>query len=270
MAKKKKSGSEVGTIPREHSAVRERVVWLLNNVWRGNRSAMAADLGFSHAAIVKLVQGEREPGRGMLAALASHPKVNPTWLMEGTGEPLLDKQSQWSAAVWARPISRDLIAAVPSEVEKLLASDRFQLGVNGPGYFYCCAGNEPISLDENEKVLPDDLFLMVPVPQEAREDPRFLDGRICAVRRSTGTGSTLLLARIRCHLEQQGTSWHLVVLLPDVIPPRPIGRERVIQLDDTGGATGKPVAQKPATMAETSSVSPEDIVAVAALLVRRP
>lgn len=267
---KKKLGADTNTVPGENSTVRDRVIWLLNSLWGGNRSAMAGELGFSHAAIVKIVQGEREPGRGMLASVASHPKVNPKWLMEGTGEPLLDKQSQLSTAVWARPISRDLLSAAPGEVEKLSASDTFQLGVEGPSYFYRCAGNEPIALDDNERVAPDDLFLMVPVPQEAREDPRFFDGRVCAVRRTTGNGSTLLLARIRCHLEQQGTSWRLVVLLPDVIPPRPIARERVIQLDSDGSVAGKPVSQKAAKMAKNSTIRPEDIVAFAVLLVRRP
>jgi len=270
VAKRNKNTGEADAIPREQSTTRERLVWLLNNVWRGSRSAMASDLGFSHAAIVKIVQGEREPGRGMLASLAAHPKVNPKWLMHGEGEPLLDKQSQLSAAIWSRPISRDLLSAVPGETEKLAASDVFRLGAEESTYFYATAGNEPVALDEREKILPDDLFLMAPVPQEAHEDPRLLDGRICAVRRSTGTGSTLLLARIRCHLEQQGTSWRLTVLLPDVIPPRPVGRERVIQLDSSGDATGRPIAQKAAKMAESSTISPEDIMAVAVFLVRRP
>jgi hypothetical protein len=266
---KKKRGIDAETTPGEGSTIRERVVFLLRAVWGNNRSAMASELGFSHTAIVKIVQGEREPGRGLLASLASHPKVNPQWLKEGKGEPLLTKESQLSSAAWARPISRDLLSGFGDEMERLSASDTFQLGVEGPSYFFRAAGNEPIALDDNEKVMPDDLFLMVPVPPGSRGDPHFFDGRICAVRRPTGNGSTLLLARVRCRLEQQGTSWRLTVRLPDAIPPRPIGRERVIQLDPSG-TTGKPSSQKAAKMTETSTITPEDIVAFAALLVRRP
>jgi hypothetical protein len=225
---------------------------------------MASELGFSHTAIVKLVQGEREPGRGLLAALKSHPKVNPQWLRDGVGEPLLTKESQLSSTVWGRPISRDLLSGVIADIEKLSASDTFQLGVDGPSYFFRCAGNEPVALDDNERVIQDDLFLMVPVPNEFREDPRLFDGRVCAVRRSTQNGSTLLLTRVRCHLEQQGTSCRLTAWLPDAIPPRPIGRERVIQLD----AADKRSSSKTAKT-ETWGISPEDIVAFAALLVRR-
>lgn len=267
---KKKRGIDAKTTPGKGSTLRERVVFLLKAVWGGNRSAMASELGFSHTTIVKLVQGEREPGRGLLASLASHPKVNPLWLKEGMGEPLISKEARFSSAVWARPISRDLLSGFGGQIEKLSTGDTFQLAVDEPSYFFRTAGNEPISLDENEKVMLGDLFLMVPVPEEFHDDPRYFDGRVCAVRRPMGNGSTLLLARVRCHLEQQGTSWRLSVRLPDAIPPRPIGRERTIQLDTVSNKAGGPSPEKAPGMTESSTINPKDIVAVAILLVRRP
>lgn len=254
-----------GDIPGESSTTRDRVMWLLKFLWDGNRSAMAREVGFSHTAIFKFVNGKRAPSRGLLAAIAEHPKVNGAWVRHGTGEPLLTDLPQ-SVAI---PISENLLAQFPSASMPLVPADVFRWPGDGSSYLFRCWGNELIALDEREKIMKDDMLLMVPPPGASKRDPRYFDGKICAVQRTTEGGVTILLGRISCYSEDQGSTWRLVMRGPRAIPPRPTTRDRVIQLDPVVPAEDTAATQT-APLSEECEIKSGDVVAIVVLIVRRP
>lgn len=71
------------------SEVALRIDWLLKKVWQGSQTKMARDIGVSQSVISHVVVGRQEPGRKLLAAIASNSLVNSRWLITGEGEPLV-------------------------------------------------------------------------------------------------------------------------------------------------------------------------------------
>jgi len=66
MAKRRRindSRREARTFAAGESTTAERVMWLLDNVWGGNRSAMGDDVGCSHLVLVKIAAGQQGPAR---------------------------------------------------------------------------------------------------------------------------------------------------------------------------------------------------------------
>jgi transcriptional regulator with XRE-family HTH domain len=51
----------------------------------------ARRIGVSHSLLSRTLSGEREPSKTLLEKLASVPNVNPRWLFDGIGQPLLDE-----------------------------------------------------------------------------------------------------------------------------------------------------------------------------------
>src|SRR5690606_10291031 len=103
----------------------------LNNVWQGNRSAMAQAVEVSHSVLVKIAAGQQGPGRRLLQAIAGHPKVNPAWLFTGEGEPLVAPKSDVTEG-WPLPVAYE---PLPGPVEKhkdKLSDDTFLVA----GRFY--------------------------------------------------------------------------------------------------------------------------------------
>ncbi len=87
-------------VPDQSSTTAERVAWLLESVWSGNRSEMGRAIGVTHSVLGKIAAGKQSAGRELLSKLAEHPKINPTWLLTGSGEPLLaSDQSSMSGLV---------------------------------------------------------------------------------------------------------------------------------------------------------------------------
>ena len=99
--------------PGSQSTPSERVVWLLETVWEGNRSEMARAVGCSHVVLSKIANGHQEVGRQLLSAIASHSKVSPAWLLGGEGEPLLAESEATPSEGWPLPIAKQLLPGGP-------------------------------------------------------------------------------------------------------------------------------------------------------------
>ncbi len=71
------------------SEAAQRLKWVLKKVWSGSQTRMAADIGVSQSAISNVITGRQQPGRKLLAAVASNSVINSTWLVTGEGDPLI-------------------------------------------------------------------------------------------------------------------------------------------------------------------------------------
>lgn len=91
----------------------KRVLVLLNKIWGGNQSRMAADIGMSQSAVSNVVTGRQTPGRKLLAAISGHPLINGAWLLTGDGDPLLPVAAE--SGTKALYVAKRLFAGAPED-----------------------------------------------------------------------------------------------------------------------------------------------------------
>lgn len=166
----------------------ERVTWLLDHVWNGNRSAMARDVSCSPSVITKIAAGSQSPGRRLLTAISAHPKINPSWLFSGAGEPLLAEAPEVPAAGWPVPITRYALPGEPAAYQDLLTGESFPTSgafYRPSRYWLEIHANEPLLRLPHLKLKTRDLLL---IESDARwwEEMRFVHARICVVEAEDG------------------------------------------------------------------------------------
>ena len=201
MAKKKRATSsprQLPEFPRGGSTPAERVVWLLESVWGGNRSAMARDVGCSHSVLSKIAAGYQSPGRRLLTDIAAHPKVNPAWLLGGEGEPMLALRPDAPADGWPVPISKHLLPSSPDKDRSLLSGEHFPTAgafYRSTRYWYDVQKNEPIVRDTASKIDAGDLLLMETDPNWRRSCARVED-KTCVLWLNEDHDARLGLGRV--------------------------------------------------------------------------
>jgi len=102
------------------SDVAKRIDWVLKKVWHGSQTKMARDIGVSQSVISHVIVGRQEPGRKLLAAIASNPVINSTWLITGEGDPLVSQITEPGRR--ALYIARSLFEGLPEENSECLGS----------------------------------------------------------------------------------------------------------------------------------------------------
>lgn len=174
--------------------IRERVRWLLLNYWNKNRSAMARDLGCSHTSIYKIVHRDWEPGPRILAALKAHPRLNPTWILTGEGEPLVAEKSTGHKVL---PIADQLLPGAPEDHADRLTPGYFPVAEPQyrPTRYWYRVGRGAAILETHEPVVAGDLLLMETNP-DFRAHEQDVDDRLCAVRIREDKTETIMLGKV--------------------------------------------------------------------------
>jgi hypothetical protein len=170
--------------PGPDSTPSERVNWLLDHVWSGNRSAMARDVGVTHSVLGKIATGQQNAGRRLLGAIASHPKVSPAWLLAGQGEPLLAASPDTPTAGWPVPIFRQLLTGTPDQNRDLWSGESFPLAgslFRPTRYWMEVVPSEPVVNHPFMHIRPYDLLLMETDPVWWKTED-MVDQRICAIK----------------------------------------------------------------------------------------
>lgn len=203
MTKKTKSPAP---LPGRDSSTSDRVTWLLKNVWNDNRSAMARDVGVTHSVIIKVAAGQQNPGRRLIGAIASHPKVNPAWLLTGEGEPLLSENPAAPTEGWPVPIFNHLIVGSPGENRSLWRGESFPV----PGslyrqtrYWLRVLMTDPIVKQPHLGIRPGDLLLMETDPAWWKTEA-MLDDHICSVKIGASTVAQLGMVSFYSETDEEG------------------------------------------------------------------
>lgn len=153
----------------------ERVGWLLQHHWAGDRSRMAKDNGLTYTAIVKVVTGQQEPGRRLLAKLVEHSDVNAAWLLAGRGYAFGD------ASI---PVTRTVGLGMPGPEQTVADSPSTGIrGIYSPTrYWLQIQRDHPLVQDEMQKVQPGDRLLMETDRDLFRPGEEDWRDRLCIVR----------------------------------------------------------------------------------------
>ena len=183
----------------------ERVAGLLRSIWAGNRAAMARDVGVSHTAINRVVNGQRPPGRSLLTAISGHPKVNPGWLLTGEGEPLLAERKDTGAGGGNVPVAKRPLPGPPGEHADLLSGDSFPVAhpfYRATQYWLEIQPKDPVVRDASQRIMPNDLLLL-DTDTAMLNDLAVGDTRLCVVRVSGKTETKHKLGLLLLEREEE-------------------------------------------------------------------
>ena len=178
--------------PPPAEARRARAIRLLDILYGGNQRRASRVLNISQAHILKLVHGQRPVTDHVLQVLADQPGVNPRWLFDGDGEPLLPLTAGTVA------VAAVLLPGPPRQFPSMLTGALSRGSGNGSGNLlrpahgrqYCTGG-----LRQQLSVMSEDMLLI-------ETDRAYLDrldivaGHLCAVRLAGEGGDLITLAQI--------------------------------------------------------------------------
>lgn len=266
----------------------KRVRHLLLVLWSGNRSAMARDIGMSHTAINRVVSGQRPPGRSLLSAICCHPKVNPSWLLTGEGEPLLAEREETGTGGWVLPIARKAFLGPPEENRRLLTGDTFPIPVSfyrDSRYWLEVQAGDAALRDAGERLKPGDLLLMETDASFWR-DLHAVHDRLAVIRTHAKDESQLKLVKLDFGVEhEEGPS--LLASIFDDLPDRSELRRSIHIYERLDGQLEfRTTYHKPSRSGDGEerehkrvsemtflpvlrTISPQDIVSVGIMIVRR-
>ncbi|MBT6156426.1 MAG: helix-turn-helix transcriptional regulator [Planctomycetaceae bacterium] len=161
----------------------QRVVHLLDELWNGNQSAMARDLGLSTTAVHKVLHGQQEPGRRFLTALAKQPRVNPAWVFTGEGEPLLGFPTLSSEGGTPLPVLDRLLPGSPEGyASQIVGREHWVASAlwRPSRYLLRVSSDFPVMGDPEAKVAVGDLLLIETEPFW-RDEPAALHNKLVSV-----------------------------------------------------------------------------------------
>ena len=161
------------------SEVALRIDWLLKKVWQGSQTKMARDIGVSQSVISHVVVGRQEPGRKLLAAIASNSLVNSRWLITGEGEPLVAQFTEPGRR--ALYVARTLFQGLPDDHGDCLGDMlEVPLRLYRPSrYWFEIPVDCPLILVSSLKIAVGDLVLFEP---DQKGWPDTIKGHPCIIK----------------------------------------------------------------------------------------
>ncbi len=156
-----------------------RVRHLLKAHWHGNQSRMARDVGCAASSLSRVESG-REPGKRLLAQVASHPQVNAEWLFEGQGEPLVGAVEPPPSTPSSLPVVFEPLPGPPGDHGVRLGDTGFSIVAQHrtTRYWLELAGTASILKHPEAGLLSGDL-LLIETDLRDFEDPVALSNHIC-------------------------------------------------------------------------------------------
>ncbi|MCA9123712.1 MAG: hypothetical protein H6822_08650 [Planctomycetaceae bacterium] len=227
---------------------------------------MSRDVGCSPSVITKIAAGRQSAGRRLLTAISAHPKVNPSWLLSGVGEPLLADSPEAPAAGWPLSISRQPLPGAPANSPGLLSGESLPTAgafFRETRYWIEVQPRDPLLRIRHLKVAPKDLLLIeTDASYWGRMD--LVQQRICVVEMR----GQAQLALVRHHEgEPDDPGDYLYVELP--YPEDEPGDKLIVVRLRPDGSTETKVREPAPPLPRTKTISTRQILGVCLMLVRR-
>ena len=188
-----------------------RIAWLLQKIWRGSQSRMAADTGVSQSAVSNVATGRRAPGRKILATVSAHPLVNATWLLTGEGEPLVREEQPGHPGGHFCPVADCLLPGPPRDCRDQLTGQ--YRPVTAPDY---TEYRYWLQIDTEDLVgqgLHRGDWLLLDTDGSWLQRPKVLVGQPCVVRTVDRAKPTLAIRLLRYDPEVTPVGKYAVDLL---------------------------------------------------------
>jgi len=115
-------------VPGPKTSLAERVRWLLEDYWKGNRKKCADDIGVNPTYISRVATETNNPGTDLLEKFAEKPFINTRWLLTGHGTPYLSADQQFPTS-WTLPVVGELPNGQIRQPSSLLARHHKEIDV---------------------------------------------------------------------------------------------------------------------------------------------
>jgi transcriptional regulator with XRE-family HTH domain len=186
---RRKSGEVLGQ--RQAAAARARLV--LDQLYGGNQSRLARDVGVSQSLISKVARGERTPGRKLLEALARLPGVRPEWALRGEGAPFAPTTRG------TLPVALGVLPGWPERFPERLTGQRHPIAEaleRASRYWMAVPAGSPLTAVACLALLPGDLILFDANPDVWESNLEQLQGRLFGVKLHRGAGCSYEVGRL--------------------------------------------------------------------------
>ena len=183
----------------------DRFIYLVEALWRGNRSRAAEELGCSHTAVSRVLTGKRPLGARLLKLVTEHSRVNPLWIMSGEGEPLLAERSDDNSEGWPLPVVTRPLPGTPSKHRALLTGQTFPvpgIWASATRYWLQISGEHRAKDVKRFRIAIGDRLLVETDVGDFRRELRRLYGRLGIV--NVGTNADLRLELVRFDADETG------------------------------------------------------------------
>jgi hypothetical protein len=180
-------------VQRRREAIRGRTQWILDKVFVGRQRQMAKAMHISQSLISRVVNGQQGAGPDFLAALAALPGLNPAWVREGVGEPLMPLLKG------TLPVAMAVLPGWPEHHADLLTGQRHPVAeaFDRPSRYWA-----PVSLDSrlcqqrDLALLPGDLLLLDANRELWANSLPSYKGRLFGVKLQRGASCSYELGRL--------------------------------------------------------------------------
>lgn len=186
-----------------------RVRWVLEKLFGGSQSRMAAAFGLSQAAISNVLRGQRIPGREMLMVIGSHPLLSLSWMLTGDGEPI-EKLDEKKSQADALPIVDRPLPSSPGLSRSLLSGEHYPTArhfVSPTRYWLRVQPVHLAHLPDDPDVRPGVMLLIETDKSLWRANVETLNGRVTIVCAGRGAdrGPTLYRTAVRISSDKKHT-----------------------------------------------------------------
>jgi len=245
----------VSNPPGPNASAGQRLIWAVETLWQGNRSAAARDLKISHGLLWAIAAGKRSPGRRVVTAIAADGRINVDWVSSGVGQPLLSKSETLNPCTV--PVALRLLPGPPKENAGALSTSLREVAASDfAASRYCCLLGDDLRPELYQDGLrAGDVLLLDADSALWFRNSDFLRDRWCAVRVRTDALTRIELAKLGRQIDGR------IALATDIRPRTPAIRSRRIDLDDE-------LKDPPKRIAEPDSIEIDDVVGVVVKLTR--
>ncbi len=226
----------------------DRVRWLLEVIFAGNRSQMAAVVGCTSSYITKIAQKSQNPGSDVLEGLAKDKRINSQWLISGLGDPLRGDQGQSRGGGWPIPILNSLLTEPLTQPSALGATGFWPVGGHEYAvtrYFYRLQIEDRLIYRPQASLQTGDMLLLETDPNYLKEFEFQQSTPVVYYRKDIRKAELLLADRVYEEGDDIGVYVDLISEDRSSIQSVPPATEYLLKIDNHGKPEIRPLASKP-------------------------
>jgi transcriptional regulator with XRE-family HTH domain len=183
------------------SPIADRIRLLIEELCHGSQRSLASLAGCSQAALSKILLGKQEPGKRVLEMIAGIPRVNPAWLFDGVGSPLVDPPPVVPRFEASVPIVTGLVPGPLRDFKSYRSSRAIYVSetvASESVYGVLASECVPAVRCPAEAMLDGDFLIIDSDKSRWQSNLGILDDRLVAIKTCVEGSETVELHRIRC------------------------------------------------------------------------
>ncbi|HCS54670.1 hypothetical protein [Rubinisphaera sp.] len=175
----------------------QRVLYLLDKLWHGNKAAMARDLNLSTSVVNQVEYGIHSPGTKFLEALSKYPGINAEWIRTGEGVAEIEHGNQSTSL----PLTDQPLPGRPEDYLERFTG-RYELMISQWGgssrYLWKVRAYDAKVLKRDYEINTGDLILVETDPK-LLANPSYVSGRLVIYTSKESSAGHVKIGRAHAH-----------------------------------------------------------------------